>query len=143
EKATALAQMLKKANQSTTQTLVFTRTKHGADRLSKILKKTGIDSLCIHGNKSQNARENALNSFVSGKIKVLIATDIAARGIDIRELLHVFNYNLPADSEKYNHRVGRTGRAGQGGSALSFCGVEDMTLLDNNQGRIGMMVARM
>lgn len=140
EKATALAQMLKKANQSTTQTLVFTRTKHGADRLSKILKKTGIDSLCIHGNKSQNARENALNSFVSGKIKVLIATDIAARGIDIKELPQVVNYELPDHSETYVHRIGRTGRAGQKGLAISFCSDEEMPLLDKIQKLIGFKV---
>lgn len=140
EKATALAQMLKKANQSTTQTLVFTRTKHGADRLSKILKKTGIDSLCIHGNKSQNARENALNSFVSGKVKVLIATDIAARGIDIKELPQVVNYELPDHSETYVHRIGRTGRAGQKGLAISFCSDEEMPLLDKIQKLIGFKV---
>lgn len=140
EKALALADVLKNSNKNLTQTLVFTRTKHGADRLSKVLKKTGIDSVCIHGNKSQNARENALKSFVNGNIKVLIATDIAARGIDIKELPQVINYDLPEHSETYVHRIGRTGRAGQKGQAISFCSEEEVPLLHKIQKLIGIKV---
>lgn len=123
-----------------TQTLVFTRTKHGADRLSKTLGKSGIQSACIHGNKSQNARENALLAFKNGKINVLIATDIAARGIDIKELPQVINYDLPADSETYVHRIGRTGRAGKEGKAVSFCSDDEKPMLLKIQKLIGFSV---
>lgn len=101
--------------------LVFTFTKHGADRVVRELEKGGIHAQAIHGNKSQNARQNALNAFKNGDIRVLVATDIAARGIDIDELSHVINYDLPNIPETYVHRIGRTGRAGLGGTAISFC----------------------
>ncbi len=111
--------------------LVFTRTKHGADRIVKELKKVGVESNAIHGNKSQNARERALKSFKEGHTNVLIATDIAARGIDIDRVTHVINYNLPEDAESYVHRIGRTARAGRDGVSLSFCEATEVKLLKN------------
>lgn len=111
--------------------LVFTRTKHGADRIVKELKKIGVESNAIHGNKSQNARERALKSFKEGHTNVLIATDIAARGIDIDRVTHVINYNLPEDAESYVHRIGRTARAGRDGVSLSFCEATEVKLLKN------------
>ena len=101
--------------------LVFTRTKHGANKVASDLVKRGITAAAIHGNKSQTARQQALADFKAGKVQCLVATDIAARGIDIEELSHVFNYNLPEVPETYVHRIGRTGRAGHGGEAISFC----------------------
>jgi len=109
--------------------IVFTRTKHGADKVVRVLDKAGISSAAIHGNKSQNARQNALNNFKDGKIKVLVATDIAARGIDIEQLSLVINYDLPNVPETYVHRIGRTGRAVSSGSALSFCDGEERDYL--------------
>ncbi len=120
-----------------TSALVFTRTKHGADRVVRDLGRAGIQSMSIHGDKSQNARQNALNSFKSGKIKVLIATDIAARGIDIAELSHVINYDLPQEPETYIHRIGRTGRAGLDGTAISFCCYEELEDLLHIEQHIG------
>lgn len=105
--------------------LVFTRTKHGADKVARLLDKAKIRSAAIHGNKSQNSRQNALNNFKNGNLSVLVATDIAARGIDIDELSHVFNYDLPNVPETYVHRIGRTGRAGNEGMAISFCAAEE------------------
>lgn len=138
EKVALLTKVLQRDKM--TQTLVFMRTKHGADRLTKSLGKSGVQAACIHGNKSQNARQNALASFKSGKINVLIATDIAARGIDIKELPLVINYDLPQDSETYVHRIGRTGRAGSEGKALSFCSEEEKPLLQKIQKLIGFKV---
>jgi len=109
--------------------LVFSRTKHGANIITRDLNKAGIDAQAIHGNKSQNARQLALNSFKEGKIRVLVATDIAARGIDVDELSHVINFDLPEVPETYVHRIGRTGRAGQQGTALSFCDEEEKEYL--------------
>ena len=109
--------------------LVFTRTKHGANKVAGDLQKSGISSAAIHGNKSQTARQQALADFKAGRVKVLVATDIAARGIDIEELSHVFNYNLPDVPETYVHRIGRTGRAGHGGTAVSFCEFGEKELL--------------
>lgn len=109
--------------------LVFTRTKHGADKVSRELNRGGIRASAIHGNKSQTARQQALEQFKKGKIQVLVATDIAARGLDIEELSHVFNYNLPEVPETYIHRIGRTGRAGHGGIAISFCDFSEKPLL--------------
>ncbi len=109
--------------------LVFTRTKHGADKVVKFLSRAQIKSAAIHGNKSQNARQNALKDFKSGNIQVLVATDIAARGIDIDELSHVFNFDLPNVPETYVHRIGRTGRAGHSGIAISFCDAEEKSEL--------------
>jgi ATP-dependent RNA helicase RhlE len=102
------------------QVLVFTRTKHGANRLATQLDKSGIGAMAIHGNKSQSARERALASFKANKIRVLVATDIAARGLDIADLPHVVNYELPNIPEDYVHRIGRTGRAGKAGNAVSL-----------------------
>ncbi len=117
--------------------LVFSRTKHGADRIVRELKKEGIESVAIHGDKSQGQRQNALAKFKSGESKVLIATDIAARGIDIAGLSHVFNYDLPMEPEAYVHRIGRTGRAGRDGKAISFCCIDEMKQLDQVKKLIG------
>jgi ATP-dependent RNA helicase RhlE len=111
------------------QVLVFTRTKHGANRLAEQLDKNGISALAIHGNKSQPARERALREFKSGTLRVLVATDIAARGIDIDALPHVVNYELPNTPEDYVHRIGRTGRAGAEGEAMSLVCVDELKLL--------------
>jgi ATP-dependent RNA helicase RhlE len=122
-----LSHLVKKNNWE--QVLVFTKTKHGANRLATQLQKDGINADAIHGNKSQNARIRALEDFKEGKVKVLVATDIAARGLDIEDLPHVVNFDLPHVPEDYVHRIGRTGRAGQTGEALSLVGSEDRPLL--------------
>lgn len=109
--------------------LVFTRTKHGADKVVKVLRKAGVTSEAIHGNKSQNARQNALKNFKSQTTRVLVATDIAARGIDVDDLTHVINYEIPNIPETYVHRIGRTGRAGAKGTAFSFCDLDEKTYL--------------
>ena len=111
------------------QVLVFTRTKHGANRLAEQLGKDGIPSAAIHGNKSQGARTKALADFKAGKVRVLVATDIAARGIDIDQLPHVVNFELPNVPEDYVHRIGRTGRAGNEGEAMSLVCVDELKLL--------------
>ncbi|MDF2942700.1 MAG: rhlE [Herbinix sp.] len=116
-------------NKNIVSALVFSRTKHGANNIAKHLIKAGIPSEAIHSNKSQTARQLALNNFKTKKTRVLVATDIAARGIDIDELSHVFNFDLPEVPETYVHRIGRTGRAGLGGIALSFCDNEEKKLL--------------
>ncbi len=113
--------------------LVFTRTKHGADRVAKDLNKAGIKAGAIHGNKSQNARQGTLADFKTGRIKALVATDIAARGIDIDGMSHVFNYELPNIPDTYVHRIGRTGRAGASGVAVSFCDSEERAYLKDIQ----------
>jgi ATP-dependent RNA helicase RhlE len=113
--------------------LVFTRTKHGADKVAKTLQRNNIRSAAIHGNKSQNARQAALNDFKNGTLRVLVATDIAARGIDIDELSHVINFELPNVPETYVHRIGRTGRAGNTGIAISFCSREERDELKDIQ----------
>lgn len=120
--------------------LVFTRTKHGADRVAKDLTKAGIHALAIHGNKSQNARQNALTAFKEGKMRVLVATDIAARGIDVDQLSYVINYEIPNVPETYVHRIGRTGRAGASGIAISFCDAEEKEYLRDIQKLIGKTV---
>lgn len=120
--------------------LVFTRTKHGADKVVKLLHRAHITAAAIHGNKSQNARQNALNNFKSGEIRVLVATDIAARGIDIDELSHVFNFDLPEVPETYVHRIGRTGRAGKAGIAIAFCDAEEIPELKDIQKVIGKTI---
>ena len=122
-----LAKLIKDGKWS--QVLVFTRTKHGANRLSEQLEKDGIDSVAIHGNKSQGARTKALADFKAGQVRVLVATDIAARGLDIDQLPHVVNYELPMVAEDYVHRIGRTGRAGSTGEALSLVCVDEIKLL--------------
>ena len=120
--------------------LIFTRTKHGADRVVKILARANIKAAAIHGNKSQNARQNALNNFKNRTIQVLVATDIAARGIDIDELELVINYDIPNIPETYVHRIGRTGRAGASGKALSFCDVEEQPYIRSIEKLIGLRI---
>ncbi|MES2378989.1 MAG: DEAD/DEAH box helicase [Bacteroidota bacterium] len=117
--------------------LVFTRTKHGADKVVKDLVKIGITAEAIHGNKSQNARQRALSNFKARTTRVLIATDIAARGIDIDELTHVINYEIPNIPETYVHRIGRTGRAGASGIAMTFCDAEEIEFLRDIHKLIG------
>lgn len=138
DKADLLIYLLKEL--TITNALVFTRTKHGADKVVKLLLRAGIQAAAIHGNKSQNARQNALNSFKTGQLRVLVATDIAARGIDIDELTHVFNYDLPEVPETYVHRIGRTGRAGNSGVAIAFCDIEERTELRDIEKLIGLKV---
>ncbi len=122
---------------SISSALVFTRTKHGADRIVKQLAKETVTAQAIHGDKSQGARQKALNDFKNKKLRVLIATDIAARGIDIDELSHVINYDLPNVPETYVHRIGRTGRAGLGGVAISFCDFDEKEQLADIERLIG------
>ena len=122
------------------QVLVFSRTKHGADKLAKILNRAGIRSCAIHGNKSQNARVKAMNDFKSGECRVMIATDIAARGIDIDQLPLVINYELPEVAETYVHRIGRTGRAGHEGAAWSFCSEDEFEYLCYIQKLTGLTI---
>lgn len=120
--------------------LVFTRTKHGADIVCKVLNQAGIGAAAIHGNKSQNARQNALNNFKSKEIRVLVATDIAARGIDVDQLAFVINYEIPNIPETYVHRIGRTGRAGALGKAVSFCDEEEQVFVRDIQKVIGRSI---
>ena len=120
--------------------LVFTRTKHGANKVARDLAKAGITAAAIHGNKSQTARQQALADFKAGRVQALVATDIAARGLDIEELSHVFNYNLPDVPETYVHRIGRTGRAGHGGTAISFCDINEKEELKAIEKLIGKAV---
>jgi ATP-dependent RNA helicase RhlE len=127
EKRELLAHVLK--DPAITRTIVFTRTKHGANRVAEQLDKVGVRAAAIHGNKSQSARQKALEDFRAGRIRVLVATDIAARGIDIDGISHVINYELPNVAEQYVHRIGRTARAGAEGTALSFCEVEERPYL--------------
>ncbi|NOR76002.1 MAG: ATP-dependent helicase, partial [Draconibacterium sp.] len=126
-----LSHILKTENYEST--LVFSRTKYGADKIVKFLKRAGIIAEAIHGNKSQGARQRALTNFKSGETKVLIATDIAARGIDVKELSLVINFDLPNIAETYVHRIGRTGRADSSGVALSFCDVDEKPYLRDIQ----------
>lgn len=140
EKGNLLISLLKKAeNQSV---LIFSRTKHNADRIVRSLSKAGIGSQAIHGNKSQAARQSALGNFKSGKTKVMVATDIASRGIDINELPMVINYDLPDIPETYVHRIGRTGRAGNTGIALTFCSQEERKLVNNIQKLTGRKLCK-
>jgi len=120
--------------------LVFTRTKHGADRLVRSLEKAGIASAAIHANKSQNNRTRALESFRSGKTRILVATDLAARGIDVDGITHVFNFELPNEPETYVHRIGRTARAGADGIAIAFCDNEEKPLLRDIERLIGKKI---
>lgn len=131
EKKDLLINLLKKDKKQSV--LVFSRTKHGADKIARLLCKAGIGSEAIHGNKSQNARQRALTNFKSQKTRVLIATDIAARGIDVDQLELVINYDLPDVPETYVHRIGRTGRAGNSGTALTFCSAEENAMLNDIQ----------
>jgi ATP-dependent RNA helicase RhlE len=115
--------------QKINRVIIFTRTKHGANRLAEQLSKTGITAEAIHGNKSQGARQRALSDFQAGKVRALVATDLAARGIDVDGVTHVINYELPNEPESYVHRIGRTARAGAEGIALSFCDMEEIAYL--------------
>ena len=110
--------------------IIFTRTKHGADRLLSSLQQLSIKSDTIHGNKTQNARNRALNKFRMGRIRVLVATDVASRGIDVENITHVINFDLPNEPDNYIHRIGRTARAGASGVALSFCDLEERNYLN-------------
>ncbi len=118
-------------NDAVKHVLIFTRTKHGADKVVKDLLRNGIKAQAIHGNKSQSARDKALKDFKSRSIRVLVATDVASRGIDVDKLTHVINYEIPEQAETYVHRIGRTGRAGETGAALSFCSADEKTYLKN------------
>lgn len=120
--------------------IVFCRTKHGANKVSETLVKLGIDSDAIHGNKSQNARQRAIENLRTGRTRVLVATDIAARGIDIDGISHVINYELPNEPESYVHRIGRTARAGSSGAAISFCDAEEKAYLRDIERLIGKQI---
>lgn len=127
DKSTLLRRLLRRGEVK--RTLVFTRTKHGADKLLRDLRGSGVQAHAIHGNKSQTARTSALAGFKSGRTTVLIATDIASRGLDVDEITHVINFDMPNDAETYVHRIGRTARAGASGTALSFCDYEELSTL--------------
>jgi ATP-dependent RNA helicase RhlE len=127
DKRALLADILK--SREVTRALVFARTKHGAERLAKLLGKAGVDADAIHSNKTQGARQRVLAAFSKGQLKVLVATDIVARGIDVDGISHVINYELPAEPESYVHRIGRTARAEAHGIAMAFCDVEELSLL--------------
>lgn len=137
-KKSLLIHLLK--DESIKSVIVFSRTKHGANKIAKDLEKAGIQSAAIHGNKSQNQRQLALNNFKEGNIRVLVATDIAARGIDIDELSHVINYDLPDVAETYVHRIGRTGRAGASGVAITFCDEEEKAMFRSIEKIIGKSI---
>jgi ATP-dependent RNA helicase RhlE len=138
DKNALLLDILKEKNMETA--LVFTRTKHGADKVVKMLLSHHIKAEAIHGNKAQNARQRALTNFKSKETRVLVATDIAARGIDVDELAHVINFEIPNIPETYVHRIGRTGRAGANGTAYSFCEDEELTYLKDIQRLIGKKI---
>ncbi|MEG0808117.1 MAG: DEAD/DEAH box helicase [Alistipes sp.] len=140
KKSDLLINLLRRSSEGSV--LVFSRTKHGADKIAKTLDKAGIASQAIHGNKSQNARQRAMTDFKSGVCRVMIATDIAARGIDVSELPLVINYDLPEVPETYVHRIGRTGRAGCTGAAFSFCSEDERLLLRDIEKTIGMGIPR-
>jgi ATP-dependent RNA helicase RhlE len=123
--------------------LVFSRTKHGADKIVRQLVKSGIKALAIHGNKSQNARTRALDGFKAGTTDVLVATDIAARGIDVEDISHVINFDLPNEPETYVHRIGRTGRAGTSGVAIAFCGEDERPYLKDIERLIQVHIPRL
>ena len=123
------------------KTLVFTRTKHGADKVANRLNRAGIAADAIHGNKSQNQRQRALDGFRAGKCRVLVATDVAARGLDIDAVSHVFNFDLPNEPEAYIHRIGRTGRAGATGLAIAFCDKDERSLLRQIERLTGTKIA--
>jgi ATP-dependent RNA helicase RhlE len=137
-KKSLLIDLLKKKDMHSV--LIFARTKHGADRIAKDLTKQGFKTAAIHGDKSQNARQNALNDFKNGVIKTLVATDIAARGIDIDNLSHVINYEIPNQPETYVHRIGRTGRAAASGIAISFCDAEEREYIRDIEKLIGQKI---
>jgi len=138
KKINLLVELLK--NNDLKSVLVFSRTKHGANSVIKLLEESHVRAMAIHGNKSQSARQKALAAFKAKKIRVLVATDIAARGIDVDELSHVINFDLPEVPETYIHRIGRTGRAGLGGFAISFCSQEQLDLLKDIEKHLKMKI---
>ena len=127
DKVNLLLHIMKESGKD--RVLIFTRTKHGADKVCKKLRRAGVRADAIHGNKSQNARERALAGFKRGNTRALVATDIASRGIDVENVSHVINYDLPNEPESYVHRIGRTGRAGMEGVAVSFCDTSEREYL--------------
>jgi ATP-dependent RNA helicase RhlE len=137
-KNSLLMELLK--DQNIKNVLVFTRTKHGADKVVNLLVKNNVSAEAIHGNKSQNARQRALSNFKDQSTRVLVATDIAARGIDVDELAHVINFEIPNIPETYVHRIGRTGRAGASGAAYSFCDYEEKVFLKDIEKLIGKSI---
>ncbi|MDF1702616.1 MAG: DEAD/DEAH box helicase [Planctomycetota bacterium] len=141
DKSRLLKEILK--DESIKRVLVFSRTKHGANRIAGVLESAGIHAAAIHGNKSQGARERALASFRAGEIRVLVATDIAARGIDVRDITHVINFDLPNEPESYVHRIGRTARAGREGVAISFCDPSERGDLRDIERLTGQEIERM
>jgi ATP-dependent RNA helicase RhlE len=128
------------ADRAIARALVFTRTKHGADRVTHRLVRAGIPAQAIHGNKAQNQRQRALEQFRTGRSRVLVATDVAARGLDVEGITHVFNFDVPHEPEAYVHRIGRTGRAGAAGVAISFCDHEERPLLRDIESLTGRRV---
>jgi ATP-dependent RNA helicase RhlE len=138
DKRRLLEKLLK--DKGVTRTIVFTRTKHGANRIAEQLERSGFAADAIHGNKSQGARQKALSRFRSGEVQTLVATDIAARGIDVDGISHVINFDLPNEPESYVHRIGRTARAGADGIALSFCGADEVGFLKSIEKLIGQKV---
>lgn len=139
QKTDLLVELLKQ--QGHTRTLVFTRTKHRADRLSRQLERKGLPSAAIHGGRSQAQRQRALDAFKAGRSSVLVATDVVARGIDVDEISHVVNYDMPNTAEDYVHRIGRTARAGASGSAISFLSAEEADVLREIEGALGSTLA--
>ncbi len=129
-------------NPEISQVLIFARTKHGADRICRDLKKKNFRALAIHGNKAQNQRQKALNKFKDNEIQILVATDIAARGIDINSLKYVLNYDIPNEAETYVHRIGRSGRAGKNGVAISLCEPEENAYISNIEKLIGPVISK-
>lgn len=140
EKNLLLIELLQ--NPEITSALVFSRTKHGADKIAKVLQRAEISADSIHGEKTQNARQRALTNFKNNAIRVLVATDIAARGIDVDDLSYVFNYDLPEVPETYVHRIGRTGRAGKEGKAVSFCSSDEIQQLKDIEKLIGKSILK-
>jgi ATP-dependent RNA helicase RhlE len=139
-KQTLLEHVLQDAGM--TRVVVFTKTKHGADKVCKGLLKAGIESVAIHGNKSQNFRQRALGTFRSGHARVMVATDVAARGLDVDNVTHVINFDLPMEPEAYVHRIGRTGRAGATGSAMTFCAPQERALLRDVERMLGRPIPK-
>ncbi|MDF1542403.1 MAG: DEAD/DEAH box helicase [Anaerosomatales bacterium] len=139
QKTDLLVELLKRSDH--TRTLVFTRTKHRADRLSRQLERQGVPSAAIHGGRSQAQRQRALDAFKAGRSPVLVATDVVARGIDVDEISHVVNYDMPNTAEDYVHRIGRTARAGASGSAISFLSAEEVEVLRDIEKTLGSTIA--
>ncbi len=135
QKKPLLSQLLKAGDVG--QAIVFTRTKRGADYVAEYLRRDDIDAVAIHGNKSQNARQQALDAFRADKVQVLVATDLAARGIDVEGITHIINFELPVEAEVYVHRIGRTGRAGANGIAITFCSPDEAIRLQKIERLIG------